>query len=111
MTRRRWTPKQRAALFMAHGGACHLCGERIEAGEAWEISHDLPLALGGADDETNCFPAHATCHRDRTSGRDVPMIAKADRQKKARETGRGRKAKGRGFTGWRRFDGTIVRRS
>jgi len=80
--RRSISAKERARLFLLHGGTCHLCGGKINgAVEAWEISHDLPLALGGDDDDANRLLAHAKCHRARTSDRDVPMIAKADRQR------------------------------
>lgn len=77
--RRHWSTRARAALFMAHGGICHLCGGKIHATEAWDVSHETPLELGGADDDTNAKPAHRKCHRVHTAETDIPAIAKAKR--------------------------------
>jgi 5-methylcytosine-specific restriction endonuclease McrA len=79
--------KERARLFKLHGGKCHLCGGQIDGTrEAWEISHDIPLELGGADDDTNALLAHKKCHRDHTAKVDIPTIAKAKRRE-AKHTG------------------------
>lgn len=112
--RRRWSTKERVALFLKHDGICHICGGRIAVGEAWEVSHDTPLELGGADDDTNAKPAHEKCHRRITAEQDIPRIAKAKRRQ-ARNIGArapslhpmpgGKRSK------WKRkMDGTIVRR-
>lgn len=58
-----------------------MCGAPIQAGQAWDIDHVLPLALGGTNDAANLRPAHAKCHRgvgSKTSD-DVKAIARADR--------------------------------
>lgn len=81
--RRRISARDLAALFKAHKGRCHLCDGLIHAGEAWERSHPIPLACGGADDETNWAPAHKKCHRVHTSTVDAPTIAKVRRQYQA----------------------------
>ncbi|MBN8189508.1 HNH endonuclease [Salipiger thiooxidans] len=79
MTRRRWTAKRRLALFEAHKGTCHICGEKIDGTrEAWDVEHIIPLAMGGDDDEGNCAPAHASCHKAKTK-EDAGNIAKANR--------------------------------
>lgn len=58
-----------------------MCGGKIDATrEAWEVSHEIPLELGGADDDANRLPAHKKCHRDHTSNVDAPNIAKAKRR-------------------------------
>jgi 5-methylcytosine-specific restriction endonuclease McrA len=80
MTRRRHSTTARAKLFHAKGGICHLCGGLVQAGEAWDISHVIPLAIGGADDETNWDVAHRKCHRAHTATVDAPRIAKTKRQ-------------------------------
>ncbi|QDP57331.1 MAG: hypothetical protein Unbinned3696contig1008_9 [Prokaryotic dsDNA virus sp.] len=74
---------KRLAIFEAHGGICHLCERKIQAGEAWEVSHDRPLELLGADDDENRKPAHKSCHAVQTREHDIPRIAKAKRQKMA----------------------------
>jgi len=93
MTRRRLSPKQRAALFVTHKGICHMCCEPInEAFQLWEVSHPHPLALGGKDDDSNRAPAHKSCHRTRTfgtkattAGSDIHAIAKTKRLAKGKQ--------------------------
>lgn len=80
MTRKRLTSKARAGLFEAHGGRCHMCLGKIQAGEAWEVSHPIPLAAGGDDVESNRAPAHKKCHGHHTATVDAPLIAKTRRQ-------------------------------
>jgi len=80
MTRRRLSTKARVSIFTRANGICHLCGGKITPGEAWDVSHEIPLALGGADDETNWRPAHRKCHRDHTAQTDIPAIARAKRR-------------------------------
>lgn len=80
-TRKKWSAKARAAFFVAEKGICHLCNGKINgATEGWDLSHDIPLELGGADDATNIKVAHRKCHRAHTSTVDVPLIAKAKRR-------------------------------
>lgn len=74
------SPTKRLRLFEASHGQCHICGQRIKPGEAWEVEHRIPLALGGADDETNTAPAHKACHVIK-SVTDFARIAKAKRMK------------------------------
>lgn len=105
--RRSISTKDRVRLFAMHGGVCHMCGGRITVGEAWEVSHDTPLAMGGADDDANRKLAHKKCHRDHTSGVDIPQIAKAKRREAAHLGAK----KPRTMTRWRKFDGTIVQKS
>lgn len=68
------------ALFQREAGRCHMCGGTVQAGEAWDLSHERPLALGGADDETNWKVAHRKCHREHTAKVDQPAISKAKRR-------------------------------
>lgn len=75
------TKARRAACFLAAGGICHLCGEKIIDTEKWEAEHIVPHALGGSDDFPNLQPAHVACHAVKTK-RDVTAIAKAKRVNK-----------------------------
>lgn len=68
----------RARVFEAFGGVCQLTKRKIRAGEAWEIDHRIPLALGGAHRESNLWPVLADAHKAKTRA-DVDMIAKARR--------------------------------
>lgn len=89
--RRHISTRERARLFALHEGQCHLCGGKIDGTrERWEISHDIPLELGGPDDDENRKPAHYKCHRHHTATVDAPAIAKAKRRE-AIHTGAARK--------------------
>ena len=80
MKRRSLTGKERLRLFSFHEGICHLCKGKIDgAREAWEVEHEIPLAMGGADDDKNRKPAHIKCHKDKTVV-DMGNIAKAKRR-------------------------------
>lgn len=78
--RRSVSTKARVALFAREHGICHMCNGLVHTGEAWDLSHEIPLELGGADDEANWRVAHRKCHRDHTATVDVPNIAKAKRR-------------------------------
>jgi len=44
-------------------GCCHLCGRK----GATQVDHVVPLAEGGADDESNLAPIHDDCHAQKTA--------------------------------------------
>jgi 5-methylcytosine-specific restriction protein A len=97
--RRRISTRDRVALFVREDGVCHLCGGLVSPGQAWDVSHEIPLALGGADDDSNWKVAHRKCHRDHTSKVDQPSIAKVKRVE-ARHVGAAlpkQRLKSRGF--------------
>jgi 5-methylcytosine-specific restriction enzyme A len=106
MTRKRLSARERERCFDSTGGICHLCRRPILPGDAWEASHEIPLAIGGEDTPENRMPAHKHCHARRTALVDKPRIAKTKRQ---RQKHIGAKPKSqRGFRGWRRFSGEII---
>lgn len=80
MKRIRLSTKQRIECFEAAEGACHLCNGKINVGERWEVSHEIPLELGGEDVPANRKPAHYRCHRAHTAEIDQPNIARAKRR-------------------------------
>ena len=71
---------KRLALFKRKNGICHICLGPVQEGQAWELSHEIPLELGGKDDESNWSVAHKKCHRHLTAKVDIPTIAKAKRR-------------------------------
>jgi 5-methylcytosine-specific restriction enzyme A len=66
--RKKITTKERMEIFLREKGICHLCGQQIRPGEAWDISHpETGLWAGGSDDRAILKPAHREkCHRDHT---------------------------------------------
>lgn len=114
MKRKRLTAAQRERVLDDAGRVCHLCGGRIQAGEAWDVSHVIALEAGGTDEPANTLPAHRTCHRQHTSEHDAPLIAKTRRQ---RQKHLGIKRATRPMPGskaspWRkRLDGSVQRRT
>lgn len=77
--RRHLSPTKRLAIFERAHGRCHLCGQKIQVGEKWEVEHPIPLAIGGADDESNMAPAHVKCHTGKSAD-DAGNIARAKRR-------------------------------
>jgi 5-methylcytosine-specific restriction enzyme A len=69
----------RVKIFEKEGGICHFCNIRVGAGQEWDVSHEIPLELGGADDMSNWRVAHRKCHRTHTATVDIPRIAKTKR--------------------------------
>jgi 5-methylcytosine-specific restriction endonuclease McrA len=114
MKRVRITSKMRADIFMRHGGVCHLCSMKVVPGQEWDVSHEIPLEAGGADDDTNWLVAHRTCHRKHTATVDAPMIAKVKRIHQ-RHIGAKTRSKnplpgGRFSKFKKKMDGSVVRR-
>lgn len=115
MSRRRLSTKERVALFEKHRGICHICEQPIQVGQRWEVSHIIPLGLGGLDVDSNRAPAHKRpCHDWQTRVTDIPAIAKS-RRVHARHIGahepRRRLPFGRDDRLKRRIGGRIVLRS
>lgn len=85
--RRRIGARERLDILERNKRLCHLCNGLIQPEiEAWEVSHDTPLELGGEDGGENLKPAHKKCHRTHTATVDIPLIAKVKR-KEARNLG------------------------
>lgn len=87
MARRRFTKKDRARIFAANGGVCHLCKHPIDGvREAWEVEHVIAWELTRDDSDENLKPAHKSCHKDKTHKQDRPAINQAKRRE-AKHTG------------------------
>jgi 5-methylcytosine-specific restriction protein A len=71
---------RRLRIFEEHGGICVICTLKIKVGERWIIEHKRALALGGADTDDNCGPAHETCRREKDKT-DNAAWTKAKRMK------------------------------
>jgi len=79
--RKRITTKMRVEIFERENGICHFCNLKVQSGEEWDVSHEIPLEIGGEDGGTNLRVAHRVCHRVHTSKVDIPRIAKTKRMK------------------------------
>lgn len=114
--RRHIGPRERAVIFAAAGGVCHICLERIDGvRERWQVEHVVPHALGGDEEagSDNLQPAHERCHAPKTA-EDIGRIAKAKRVSAKHTGAKAPKAvlPGSRASAWkRRLDGTVVRRT
>lgn len=52
-------------LYKEKDGMCYLCGEHIDNRKHASVDHVVPLARGGADDESNYDLAHIKCNNDK----------------------------------------------
>lgn len=114
IARKRLTSAQRFALLKRENHTCHLCETTIQVGQAWDVSHEIPLELGGADDDVNRRAAHRKCHRDYTARVDIPAIARAKRIEAKHYAGRSSARPmrfGRHDTLKRKMDGSVVVRA
>ncbi len=61
MRRRKLSKAQRLNVYNLFGGRCAYCGKPI-AYEDMQVDHVVPLHNGGADNESNYFPACRMCN-------------------------------------------------
>src|SRR5690554_6669861 len=81
MARKRFTSKDRARIFAAIGGFCHICKGKIDGvREAFEIEHVIAWELTRDDSDENLRPAHVSCHKTKTHKQDRPAINRAKRR-------------------------------
>lgn len=111
--RKKFSPKQRLEIFLAHNGICVLCDNKIQQNVRWIVEHILPLWLGGSNEPDNLGPAHLQCAKDKTS-REAFERAKGKRIRAKQDGTRPRKIRlipGSKQSGWKRtFDGRTIRR-
>lgn len=135
MSRRNFTPRTKAAMFLRANGRCEgmvnesgryagargdtdkgwrRCGAKIGDGVRWTADHIVPDALGGLNDAENGQCLCPQCDAEKTGKRDAKHIAKSKRMTQ-RRAGIGRTVKkplpGSRASGWKKcINGTWVRR-
>lgn len=106
----------RRAVAKRANGFCESCGVSID-NRPCHFDHVIAWQLGGKSTLDNCALLCAvhpdSCHARKTR-LDVAAIARAKRRERFHQTGRSRARKARpmqsrGFQGWRKFNGEIVR--
>lgn len=77
--RKAMSPQRRARLLELNSHRCQHDG--CEATERLELDHDIPLALGGSENDGNIIALCYPHHKEKTKA-DIWRIAKAKRQRK-----------------------------
>lgn len=105
-TRKSLTAQQKARLFLERGGRCHRCKRRLGPSDKWIVEHVQALQNGGDNEWDNlaltcswCLPAKN--REDQAKAAKTRRVATKHIVPKSER-------KGRGFRGWRKFDGTLV---
>lgn len=101
-------------MAIAQGGKCGCgCGAKLDVYAIGE--HFIPVAMGNEEKPDGLW--NRKCADEKTNGflGDKHKIAKVKRISEGRtqydkRKANGSKLKGRGFQGWRTFDGSIVRK-
>lgn len=84
--RKEFPAKVRRDASARANGHCEKCGAKLQPGR-FAYDHIVPDGLGGEPTLDNCqvlcSGGRATCHGIKTAEEDVPVMRKADAQKKA----------------------------
>lgn len=111
--RREFPAKVKVAAYERSAGRCECCTARLAVGK-FHYDHRVPDAMGGEPTLDNCEVLCTACHSAKTTGSDVPAIAKAKRRE-ARHIGAKARTRsplpgGRDSKWKKRLDGTVVPR-
>lgn len=112
MSRLEFSKSTKAQAFLRSNGHCECCGAKLSSGNI-EYDHSIACGLGGDNSLDNCVVLCKTCHKAKTTKRDVPTIAKAKRQQAANigaKTSKKPMPFGRKSKWKRKMDGTIIPR-
>jgi 5-methylcytosine-specific restriction enzyme A len=110
--RREFPARVKVAAFERSKGLCEACSVKLQVGRI-EYDHTTPDFFGGEPTLENCIVLCSPCHRAKTTGEDIPRIAKTRRQRAAflgAKTSRNPLPFGRKSGLKRKLNGEIVRR-
>lgn len=65
--RKRFTAQERAAVFAARGGRCHVCKRKLGPRDRWTLEHVIALENGGTNDHENMDVTCDWCEPDKTA--------------------------------------------
>jgi 5-methylcytosine-specific restriction protein A len=102
--RKEFPTRVKVEAFSRCRGRCENCTVLLRPG-GFHYDHVIPDQMGGTPTLNNCAVLCTNCHGEKTAQADVPAIARAKRKEAAHL---GAKPKGRGFRGWRKFNGEII---
>jgi 5-methylcytosine-specific restriction endonuclease McrA len=112
--RKRFSVKERLALFQKAGGKCCLCGGKIDAArEKWIVEHVRPLWCDGDNSADNVAPAHAKCAAEKTTkeARERGKVRRSALRHMGVKTRKGKPMPGGRDSQWKRLmNGTVVKR-
>jgi 5-methylcytosine-specific restriction endonuclease McrA len=110
--RTEFSAKTKAAAALRAAGHCEQCTRKLITGD-YHYDHEIPDALGGSNDLSNCRVLCRSCHMEKTSSEDVPRIAKAKRNyRKARGIKKPSKFAGSRDSKWKKkLNGEVVLRN
>lgn len=104
--RQEFSAKTKVEAFALARGRCQNCTARLSVGNT-EYDHVIPCAMGGGNGIDNVCVYCRSCHRQKTSGDDLPRIAKAKRNYRHNAGVK----RPRTILSWRKFSGEPVRAS
>lgn len=102
-----FSEKTKTAAWERCGGVCE-CGCLKPIYSRAQYHHILPAGIGGLNDLRNCMVMRETCHAKITHGGGLDGNKAVKKSIRIAEKRMGLRARGQGFRGWRRFDGSIV---
>src|SRR5574343_98086 len=76
--RREFSKRTKLEAYQRSGGRCENCTASLFVGRV-HYDHIIPDAMGGEPIVGNCRVLCTACHQQKTSGSDVPAIAKSNR--------------------------------
>lgn len=75
----RYVSRRRRSIFEASKGLCHYCGAPLELTGEWHIEHQLPRALGGADEGLNLVAACVPCNLGKSDRTAIEFVTQGGR--------------------------------
>ena len=69
--------RRRREIFDKSAGRCHYCCEPLKLDGKWHVEHQMPRALGGADDLANLVAACTKCNLEKGDRTAIEYVMQA----------------------------------